>query len=393
MVKVVALLPPLTVTVNVQGNALLFAASLALYVTVVTPIGNAEPTVNPAVGLVVTEGVIFVVQLSVIVGIVHVATAVVPVAVKEILAGQFVIVGGKTSGEQGFAADTVTVNIQGNALLFAASFALYVTVVTPIGNAEPRVNPAVGLVVTEGVIFVVQLSVIVGTVHVATAVVPVAVKLILAGQFVIVGGKTSGEQGFAADTVTVNTQGNALLFAASFALYVTVVTPIGNAEPRVNPAVGLVVTEGVIFVVQLSVIVGTVHVATAVVPVAVKEILAGQFVIVGGKTSGEQGFAADTVTVNVQGNALLLAASLALYVTVVTPIGNAEPRVNPAVGLVVTEGVIFVVQLSVIVGTVHVATAVVPVAVKEILAGQFVIVGGKTSGEQGFVPVVYSIIN
>ena len=218
MVKVVALLPPLTVTVNVQGNALLFAASLALYVTVVTPIGNAEPTVNPAVGLVVTEGVIFVVQLSVIVGIVHVATAVVPVAVKEILAGQFVIVGGKTSGEQGFAADTVTVNIQGNALLFAASFALYVTVVTPIGNAEPRVNPAVGLVVTEGVIFVVQLSVIVGTVHVATAVVPVAVKEILAGQFVIVGGKTSGEQGFAAATVTVNVQGNALLFAASLAL-------------------------------------------------------------------------------------------------------------------------------------------------------------------------------
>jgi hypothetical protein len=78
---------------------------------------------------------------------------------------------------------------------------------------------------------------------------------------------------------------------------------------------------------------------------------------------------------------------------VVVPIGNAEPRVKPAVGALVTEGVIFVVQLSVIVGTVHVATAVVPVVVKLILAGQFVIVGGKTSGEQGFAFVVYSITN
>ena len=44
---------------------------------------------------------------------------------------------------------------------------------------------------------VVQLSETVGAVHVATAVVPVVVKLIFAGHDVNVGGVTSGEQGFA----------------------------------------------------------------------------------------------------------------------------------------------------------------------------------------------------
>jgi hypothetical protein len=198
--------------------ALLFAASLALYVTAVVPIGNAEPRVKPAVGALVTEGVTLVVQLSVTVGAVHVATAVVLVVVKLIFAGQPVIMGGKTSGEHGLVEETVTVNIHGMALLFAASFAVYVIVVVPIGNAEPLTKPAVGALVTEGVIFVVQLSVTVGVVHIAPAVVPVVVKLVFAGQFVIVGGATSGEQELLPLTVTVKAHGVALLFAASFAL-------------------------------------------------------------------------------------------------------------------------------------------------------------------------------
>ena len=65
---------------------------------------------------------------------------------------------------------------------------------------------------------VVQLSETVGTVHVATAVVPVVVKLIFAGHAAKVGGIISGEHGFVAVTVTVKTHGTALLFAASFAL-------------------------------------------------------------------------------------------------------------------------------------------------------------------------------
>ena len=85
------------------------------------PKGNVEPLTKPAVGLDVTEGVMPVVQLSETVGAVHVATADVPVVGTVILAGQFAKVGGATSFAQGFV--TVTVKVQGTALLFAASFA------------------------------------------------------------------------------------------------------------------------------------------------------------------------------------------------------------------------------------------------------------------------------
>jgi hypothetical protein len=61
-----------------------------------------------------------------------------------------------------------------------------------------------------------------------------------------------------------------------------------------------------------------------------------------------------TVTVKLHGIAVLPLASIALYVTVVTPIGNAAPDAK----LLDTEGVP---QLSVAVGATHVATAVVPV--------------------------------
>lgn len=64
----------------------------------------------------------------------------------------------------------------------------------------------------------VQKSVTVGGIQVATAVVPVVVKLSAKGHFVISGGTTSGTHGLVADTVTVKTQGIARLFAASRAV-------------------------------------------------------------------------------------------------------------------------------------------------------------------------------
>jgi hypothetical protein len=77
-------------------------------------------------------------------------------------------------------------------------------------------------------------------------------------------------------------------------------------------------------------------------------------------------------------------ASIAIYVTVVAPIGNAPPFVKPVVGLVVkdTEGVL---QLSVAVGAVQEAEAVVPVVVKLIFVGQADKTGGVTSVVQLFV--------
>lgn len=60
--------------------------------------------------------------------------------------------------------DTITVKLQALDVLFAASFAEQVTVVTP----NSKLDPEAGVQVTVG--FVVQLSVAVGAVYVAVAV-------------------------------------------------------------------------------------------------------------------------------------------------------------------------------------------------------------------------------
>ena len=96
------------VTVMVKRQvAVLFLASVAVYLTVVVPIGNAPPFVKPVVALVVkiTEGVE---QLSVAVGAVQDAIAVVVAVVKFMLAGQAESTGGVTSVVQGLA-ELVTV--------------------------------------------------------------------------------------------------------------------------------------------------------------------------------------------------------------------------------------------------------------------------------------------
>ena len=78
--------------------------------------------VKPVVGLDTkdTEGGV---QLSVAVGAVHVANAVVPVVVNEILAGQAVITGGIISVLHGSNNETVTLKLH-LAVLFLASVAV-----------------------------------------------------------------------------------------------------------------------------------------------------------------------------------------------------------------------------------------------------------------------------
>ena len=336
------------------------------------PIGNAPPFVKLTVGLVVKD-TIGIVQLSVPVGAVQLANAVVPFVVKLIFEGQAVKTGGIISVAHGSINVTVTVKLH-VAVLFLASVAVYLTVVVPIGNAPPFVKPTVGLVakVMEGVV---QLSVAVGAVQDAIAVVPVVVKLIFEGQAVKTGGIISVAHGSINVTVTVKLH-VAVLFLASVAVYLTVVVPIGNAPPFVKPTVGLVakVMEGVV---QLSVAVGAVQDAIAVVPVVVKLIFEGQAVKTGGIISVAHGSINVTVTVKLH-VAVLFLASVAVYLTVVVPIGNAPPFVKPAVGLVVKE-TIGILALSVAVGAVHEATAVVPVVVKLILVWQAVKTGGVTS--------------
>ena len=272
-----------TVTVKLHV-AVLFLASVAVYLTVVVPFGNAPPLVKPVVGLVVklTEGVV---QLSVAVGAVHEAIAVVVAVVKFIFVGHAVNTGGTLSVAQLLDWVTVTVKLH-VAVLFLASVAVYLMVVVPIGNAPPFVKPTVGLVVkdTDGVV---QLSVAVGAVQDAIAVVVAVVKLIFVGQAVNTGGTLSVAQLLDWVTVTVKLH-VAVLFLASVVVYLTIVVPIGNAPPLVKPVVGLVVkiTEGVV---QLSVAVGAIHEAIAVVPADVKFTFIGQAESTGGVASVAHG--------------------------------------------------------------------------------------------------------
>lgn len=84
----------------------------------------------------------------------------------------------------------------------------------PTGNAPPFVKPVVGLVTkdTEGVP---QLSVAVGAVHEAVAVVPVVVKFKVAGHALNVGAVASVAHGFVTVTVKLHA---AILFTASIAI-------------------------------------------------------------------------------------------------------------------------------------------------------------------------------
>jgi hypothetical protein len=288
----------LTVTVKAQV-AVLPLASVTLKTFVVTPTGNAEPLVSPAVCIVIGPE-----QLSAPVGEVNVATALhKPASFTLLMLAAQVIVGNSVSL-------TVTVNPQ-VAVLPLASVTLNTFVVTPTGNREPLARPAVCTVIGPE-----QLSAPVGEVKVAIALQSPAsfTLLMLAGQ-VMVGNSVSV-------TVTVNPQ-VAVLPLASVTLNTFVVVPIGNAAPLATPAVCIVVWPG-----QLSAPIGAVYVATALQSPASFTLLmfAGQ-VIVGSWVSL-------TVTVKPQ-VAVLPLASVTLKTFVVVPIGNADPLGSPAVCIVV----------------------------------------------------------
>jgi hypothetical protein len=272
----------MTVTMK-EHVVVLPKASVALYATVVSPIGNTAPELC----VLITKGVP---QLSVAVGGVHVTMTDVSDIVLEIFAGQFAKTGLVLSLSQRFM--TVTVN-EHVAVLFSESFAVYVTVVMPTLNFVPEVS----VLVTEGVL---QLSVAVGAVHVAmTPDVSEIVLEILAGQADKTGFIVSIAHGLM--TVTVNEQVD-LLFLASVAVKVTVVMPSLNLVPDVS----LLTIENAL---QSSVTVGVNHETTTTVSVIVLKILSGQFTKTGATVSGTHGFM--TVTVN-EHVALLFFASVAV---------------------------------------------------------------------------------
>ena len=225
----------------------------------------------------------------------------------------------------------------------------------------------------------VQLSVALGGVQVAMAVVPVVVKLIFAGQLVKTGFTTSLSQGFTCERVTVMAKAQVeKLPLASSALYVTVVVPIGNVQPEL----WVLITEGV--VVQLSVAVGGNQFATASISVVVKLILVGQFEKTGFTISFAQLLVLITVILKEQ-IATLFLESVAMYETIVSPKGKAEPRRCVPVTKGVKE------QLSVTVGKSQVATAVVPVVVRVILAGQLLKTGFTVSVSQGLIKLTFTL--
>jgi hypothetical protein len=135
---------------------------------------------------------------------------------------------------------TVTVKVQ-DPVFAAASVAVHVTVVVPIGNDDP--DAGTQLTVAPG-----QLSEAVGTVYVAVAVPDpggFSVTVMFAGH-ATVGACVSW-------IVTVNVQVPSGLFAeTSLAVHVTVVVPTGNVDPEAGTQL-TVTTPG-----QLSVPVGVV---------------------------------------------------------------------------------------------------------------------------------------
>ena len=130
LLNVGGIVPGLTVTENEVWVALSPARFTALQPTVVTPIGNVEPDINPPVDAQVTAPDPS--AKSVAVGVVHdstapaelVAVAVMPVGVPTIT---------------GAASFIVTVNVV-DAVFSYGSVAVQVTVVVPIANVEPDVG-------------------------------------------------------------------------------------------------------------------------------------------------------------------------------------------------------------------------------------------------------------
>jgi hypothetical protein len=282
-----------SLTVTVKLHVLLLPLlSRAVPVTVVTPTGKAKPLAGLLETLVTA-------QLSLALTV-KVALLVQPPgsAFTVKFAGQ-VMAGGCVSF-------TVTVKLQA-LLLPLLSRAVFVTIVTPTGKANPLGGLLVRLVIAQ-LSVAVTLKVTLLT-HAAGA----AFTVRFAGQ-VIAGGWLSS---------TVTVKAHVLEFPLlSRTVLVTVVTPTGKAKPLGGLLVRLV-TE------QLSVTV-TVNVTllTHTPGAAFTVIFPGQLI--------DGGCVSSTVTVKV--HVLLLALlSRAVLVTVVTPNGNAKPLAGTLVRLVTVQ--------------------------------------------------------
>ena len=118
--------------------------------------------------------------------------------------------------------------------------------------------------------------------------------------------------------MTVNIQLPELV-AASVAVQVTVVTPRGNVEPEAGTQTGVIEPS------QLSV-------AVAVKVTATEHIPAGEFIVIGAGQVTTGGSSSTTVTVNEQ-EPILVAESVAVQVTVVTPFGNVAPDAGVQTGV------------------------------------------------------------
>ena len=123
----------LSVTVTVNDAANLFNdASVAVYVTVVIPVGNTDPEAGPAVWAMMLPE-----QLSAEVGAVQLINA------PQTPASLFTAMLPESPTIVGFCVSfTFTVNEAVN-LFDTASVAVYVIVVLPIGNTVPEAGPAV----------------------------------------------------------------------------------------------------------------------------------------------------------------------------------------------------------------------------------------------------------
>jgi hypothetical protein len=267
-----------TVIVNEQ-IAIFPAASVAVYVIFVTPIGKTDPFAGPAVCITVTPA-----QLSLAVGVIQLTTALHDPGLFEVI-----IFNGQVTNVGFWLSVTVTVNEQ-VAVLPPASVAVKLTGVVPTGNNEPEGNPAVWVITTPG-----QLSLTAGAAQETIA--PhnpgLLITLVLPGHEVNIGTWLSF-------TVTVNEQ-TLTLPLASVALYEIFVTPTGKTDPLGKPAVCVMATPA-----QLSLAVGATHEATELhnPGVLLKTMLDGQDVNTGSWLSV-------TVTVNAQ-TEMFPAASIAL---------------------------------------------------------------------------------
>ena len=209
--------------------AVLPAASVTLYVSVVVPTGNVEPLPSPVVLDVLSP-----VQLSVPTGVVYVITA------PQVPASLFAVMLEGHEIEGSILSSTVIVKLH-EAELAAKSVTVYVSVLVPSEKVLPLPDPEVSAVLCP-----VQLSEPLGAVYVTTASQEPepAFTVILEGQLIV---------GFSLSSTVIVKLHEAVFPDASVTVYASVAVPTLKVDPLPAPDVNAVVEP-----LQLSVPVGAV---------------------------------------------------------------------------------------------------------------------------------------